>query len=610
MSVAHIACRIILIFFLSSFDTMLHAEEHIDYVSLLKQDRNLLIEKYLIKYPNYDVEKFKESIDELILGRKNGFWIVGTLYEDMKDYSNARRFFKLSADRGFVYGISDYGKFLLKGLGGDQQFIKGIKLLLRLSRNHNNHFATAFLTELERISHISNFDTEINRLYWIEYFANKSVNAKEYDKKYKEPKDQYQIIAEYYEKLSGAESDKYVFGHDRVRDRFLNLARKYQKKSGNIEEVVRINRVISGGSRLSGELSSEIQHSCKELYDHRHSIASTHREIQNKILRGEYRERLSIEDFDDLFLQSLTIDNGDKISFSFQNISLYSALELFLNFSFGLQIDQSQVVVSEDLKDVSIMARFRNYPVNVVLALLLEKFQLGLTCEKSRFSIRTSEDFPKKTVFFTPHFITHWEGDLKLTGDDLEGEGVISYGSFLVVDGQIKRSMLNGKGRIHYLGGESLAGNNFTDNILSGQVELSFAEGVTYRGEYLNNKPDGSGEIFNTFYRYQGEFENGLENGEGYMENIKHLQPDDYLLKAMYPLNYKQYQVVSSYLGGFVKGKKHGIGTCSVFANGRKSDEFSCEFYNDNLISLAGISLLPPGANKSIHFQVNSGVKK
>lgn len=133
---------------------------------------------------------------------------------------------------------------------------------------------------------------------------------------------------------------------------------------------------------------------------------------------------------------------------------------------------------------------------------------------------------------------------------------------------------------------------------------IEYEDGSVFTGEVINQKKWGYGVLQNNKQFYEGEFENDLFCGFGYIESIKKIAymgefdnnlksgigvqfslSDSYVYEGEWKNNHKNgigREVLpdnSEYIGEFVGGKKQGKGIY-IMANGRK---YEGEFKNSKI---------------------------
>lgn len=141
---------------------------------------------------------------------------------------------------------------------------------------------------------------------------------------------------------------------------------------------------------------------------------------------------------------------------------------------------------------------------------------------------------------------------------------------------------------------------------------IEYEDASVYTGEVFNQKKWGFGVLQNNKQFYEGEFENDLFNGFGYIENIKKIAymgefsnnlksgigvqfslADSYVYEGEWKNNHKNgigREILpdnSEYIGEFINGKKHGKGVY-MMANGRR---YEGEFKNSKIDGYVSIFL-------------------
>lgn len=123
---------------------------------------------------------------------------------------------------------------------------------------------------------------------------------------------------------------------------------------------------------------------------------------------------------------------------------------------------------------------------------------------------------------------------------------------------------------------------------------IEYDDGSVYTGEVIKNRKNGVGVLQNNKQFYEGEFENDVFSGFGYLESIKKMAymgefydnlksgigiqfslNNTFVYEGEWKNNHKNgigREVLhdnSEYIGEFLGGKKHGLGIY-IMSNGRK----------------------------------------
>lgn len=116
----------------------------------------------------------------------------------------------------------------------------------------------------------------------------------------------------------------------------------------------------------------------------------------------------------------------------------------------------------------------------------------------------------------------YWDyDDKKWVGEWAEGEAcghvVVSFGDFVVYDGNMEHGLPNGQGIYTDMNNGQRYEGSFVDFKREGEGVLYTEEGdKIYDGEWKNGKYHGYGQYFlRGQCRYEGNWENGKRNGEG-----------------------------------------------------------------------------------------------
>lgn len=108
-----------------------------------------------------------------------------------------------------------------------------------------------------------------------------------------------------------------------------------------------------------------------------------------------------------------------------------------------------------------------------------------------------------------------WEGDWE--NGEASGHVVVTFGDFVVYDGQMEHGLPNGQGVYTDINNGQRYEGSFVDFKREGEGVLYTEIGdKIYDGEWKNNKYHGYGQYFlRGQCRYEGNWENGKRNGDG-----------------------------------------------------------------------------------------------
>ncbi len=106
-------------------------------------------------------------------------------------------------------------------------------------------------------------------------------------------------------------------------------------------------------------------------------------------------------------------------------------------------------------------------------------------------------------------YIGHWENN------EIKGYVEIYYAIGAIYKGEWKDGKANGKGTLTYKIIDICYIGEWKDGKREGEGEITWPNGKKYKGHFKYDKYDGYGELYYTDGRiYKGEWINGYENGE------------------------------------------------------------------------------------------------
>lgn len=126
--------------------------------------------------------------------------------------------------------------------------------------------------------------------------------------------------------------------------------------------------------------------------------------------------------------------------------------------------------------------------------------------------------------------------------DNKSGYGTMTWKTGHVYEGYWKYNVMNGEGEYRWPNGDVYVGN-MVDGKRSGNGSLTYGNGGHYEGEWAFDRPSGFGKFISDQAQYEGEWLDGLFNGDG---------------------EYNDKLAVKFYKGTWVKGLREGKGHCTI----------------------------------------------
>ncbi|KAF8281380.1 hypothetical protein TcBrA4_0089370 [Trypanosoma cruzi] len=127
--------------------------------------------------------------------------------------------------------------------------------------------------------------------------------------------------------------------------------------------------------------------------------------------------------------------------------------------------------------------------------------------------------------------------------------------------------MFHGEGVLYSAMGFCYKGD-FVHGSMEGHGQISWNNGISYQGDFYNNAPNGRGIfIWSNGNRYIGEVKNGLCHGNGEMETNRGVYSGGWVSGKRHGMGRQTYAVASFYEGEWAEDKRHGRGKL-VYPNG------------------------------------------
>ena len=571
-------------------------------LKLSAEDRDLLVKMYTATYPEDDERAAQAMIKSALDGDHVNLQMVGWLYRKAKHYEKSRFWYQKAHAAGNEYGMVGYADLMIQEKGGPRDLDQGLSIYKRLLKYGRAHSSTFYLYTLNTIYYDFHFQTDIVKLYWYEYFSNHKINIKNAQDTSAGSRRLYNHVAEAYEDSANPFSESFVYGSDEKDDNKLHKARIFYKKARNIEKISSINAVISGsyGVKEPKLSKKKINHVCQQAFNHSARDFQEFLQAQQKILTNPLKHQSIAKDYHAKTQKRYGIQR-DNASLNFLTISLKKLINIYLNFAFDISSSSGHTVkFDKRMDDIYIMSRMQDRSFTAYINILIEHYGISATCENTvlEFTLPDSPHPPGQLI--TSHLITQWDGDFILSNLGLTGKGQLSFEGTFGFHGEVENNLPKEKGKYVTATGETiLEGESFANGMLSGIGQVFMSGNKIYTGDLQENDFSGSGEFSKERYRYTGELIRGEPHGLGRMEHL--LRNKNQTRMYYYPLD-QEAPIISFYEGEFNDGKKHGKGNCGIKNKDGNYDEFRCKFYQDNLIMVNDISLLPPGASTATHF--------
>jgi hypothetical protein len=224
----------------------------------------------------------------------------------------------------------------------------------------------------------------------------------------------------------------------------------------------------------------------------------------------------------------------------------------------------------------------------VTANLLLADLGLGADCSGGKIRFYVEDSTRLKPKLLAGDFIVDWAG-VKAINGSLEGNGSLTFAGGSRYKGDVVAGLPHGKGEYHF-DSRVFAGDNFVDGMLYGKGEWLEDGHAVQRGEFQGNLLNGTGAIGYGYGAviFEGNFKDHVLDGEG---KATYFEADN--LNTYYLALDNNYPPRWSYTGKFKDGKKT-TGNCTIYRDRQPVDTFSCEFFEDSLVKVGDVSLMPP----------------
>ncbi len=167
-----------------------------------------------------------------------------------------------------------------------------------------------------------------------------------------------------------------------------------------------------------------------------------------------------------------------------------------------------------------------------------------------------------------------------ISGNCVNGKGIIKYADGTVYDGSFIDSLWNGTGVMVWQNGDKYIGD-FKAGYRTGKGKYYYANGVIHEGDYIKNIIEGKGTMFFTDgSKYVGDWKNGNRTGKGkyyYANGVIH--EGDYIKNIIEGKGTMFFTDGSKYVGDWKNGNRTGKGK-HYYANG---DYYEGDFVDNNI---------------------------
>ncbi|CAD8136586.1 unnamed protein product [Paramecium pentaurelia] len=171
-----------------------------------------------------------------------------------------------------------------------------------------------------------------------------------------------------------------------------------------------------------------------------------------------------------------------------------------------------------------------------------------------------------------------YEGDLK--NNTIDGQGSMKFANGDQYEGDWRNHSIYGKGKYTYNNGDIYEGD-FVNGDKEGKGILRYENGNLYEGEFKNNIIHGQGVFtFANGDKYKGEFKNGQRDGKGKYEQVSgEFYEGSFVNDKREGFGIQKYSNGDIYEGQFRNDKREGQGRYK-FANG---NVYIGDFVNDKI---------------------------
>ncbi|HQQ62689.1 MAG TPA: hypothetical protein PLF22_03865 [Pseudomonadales bacterium] len=537
-------------------------------------------------------------------------WRLAEIYadKDSPEYNPAAALdrYRKSYKLGSRYARSSYATYLFTGSLGVTDYSLASSIFMKLASEKDRKYIWPWTNAL--MYNLHDMGAGPTEAAWFDYFI---ANPDLVTVCCNDPKDGvpelHRRLAEYYR--WDAPYRNTVSESQKSESFWLNKAYEQYSIAGYPEEMAKVKKQLdeSNDQESIKNLDKKISESmnaapiqvpdqsslCKNVFDHRHEDMARFHSVQQDIFRNKKKAKKLVANFNQEMKAKYQnsgmvshYDNG-TISIDFPAVSAKSLMTLLFDFA---DLDSRDSVLQFDLppKEPLILSYGEKLLPAVTANLLLADMGLGADCSGGKIRFYIEDSTRLKPKLLAVDFIVDWAG-LQFRNESLQGNGSLTFASGTRYKGEVLAGLPHGKGEYNF-GGQVFVGDNFVDGMLYGKGEWLKDGHSIQRGEFHRNLLNGTGAIG---YGYgvvvlEGNFKDHVLDGEGkatYFEadnlNTNHLALDN-----NYPPRW-------SFTGKFKDGQKT-TGNCMVYRDRKPADTFRCEFFEDSLVKVGDVSLLPP----------------
>lgn len=538
-----------------------------------------------------------QSADALVQFAQDGnhkeMTILGSQMEDQEKFDKARYWYTKAARIGNVFAIRRWSHLLILGKGGEIDVMTPLRRLRGKADKDNHILAGAFVFGLQLLDWNYGFDTDTTVLDWYEDLANRGVNILGFMDGNTGASQQVEWIGNYYEKKAQqAENSRLL----------LERARHYYKRANAVAALKKVNQAIDQQTQEIFTAQALLTPTlCRDLFSNVDEALKLHERYQQDIFSSPGDAKRIVKSYHAAVEKRYLSAKESNVSLNFESASPGLFAYIYFLSTYGIDAESAGLLSEDDnVSDSSIKVVAKDFPARYVIALALAANRTKVECSNGKINFSVNGDTRPPDRLITPHLISEWDEGLVVEGNQLQGNGKMAFESLFQYEGEVIRSLPNGKGA--YLDANGIVtqqSERFVDGVAAGPG-TSYVKGRPYcRGNCLENGTKGNAELSFERFRYSGEIVNLRPSGAGRLEYVK--RPSGYLQKY-YPID-DDAEVISFFEGNFVDGVKSGKGRCGIKEN---SDfyEFDCEFYHGNLISVDGLNLLPSNYAKATHNDI------
>ena len=549
------------------------------------------------KYTSLDTQKAIEWYSKAAeQNYSSASWHLGDIYADnhspFHDDTKAMAWYKKCHEQGCVYGSTSYADYLLSGDAGITDFYKATEIFIGLANKNSTHYAWEWLSALS--NHMKDINTEITKAAWLDYFINHP------DLVYASPDNPNEGIPEIHRRLGYYyrwEARNHIPDNapPNAYNKLLDLALEHYRQAGdaeNITELEKETRLATSTPTIQKNQPDPLL--CKALQQGNPDLLAMQK-IQTQIFKNPAKAnslaKLFHNDLNSRYPASAGGNQvGDTLDLSFESIDLRNITEVYFDFMYG---DKAPLLeFGPGINDTRIFVKFDKQTALPTFSLLLASYGVVAECRSDsiRFTIADAER--AKPHLFTPHFITQWDSVL-YNGTTLSGTGHINYEDTFHYRGEIANALPNGTGIYSDSGNTNpehyFLGDHFVGGVLYGHGVRVVDRLVTQEGQFEANKP-----VFPNMVGYSYSCEVIPEIDQGIATETHYDCSDSKYRQYFNMAVHSTLPPLWQYYGEYRDGKKT-TGTCSVYKDAKIADTFHCEFYNNSLIRIDDILLLPPG---------------